>query len=156
MGITLNPYLNFRGNAREAMEFYEGVFGGKLNVSTFADFHAATDPSENDLVMHADLEGPEGIRFMAADTPIKMEYRPGTNFSMSLSGDDEAQLRGYFEKLAEGGSVTMPLEKAPWGDIFGMCTDRFGHQLVGQRRGDRGLTARVTTSQRRTPLVPPT
>jgi PhnB protein len=126
MAITLNPYLNFRGNAREAMEFYEGVFGGKLNVSTFADFHAASDPAENDLVMHADLEGPEGIRFMAADTPIKMEYRPGTNFSMSLSGDDEAELRGYFEKLAEGGSVTMPLEKAPWGDIFGMCTDRFG------------------------------
>jgi len=126
MGITLNPYLNFRGNAREAMEFYEGVFGGKLNDSTFADFHAASDPSENDLVMHADLEGPEGIRFMAADTPVKMEYRPGTNFSMSLSGDDEAQLRGYFEKLAEGGSVTMPLEEAPWGDTFGMCTDRFG------------------------------
>jgi PhnB protein len=126
MGITLNPYLNFRSDAREAMEFYEGVFGGKLNVSTFADYHAASDPSENDLVMHADLEGPEGIRFMAADTPIKMEYRPGTNFSMSLSGDDEAQLRGYFEKLSEGGSVTMPLEKAPWGDIFGMCTDRFG------------------------------
>ena len=126
MAITLNPYLNFRGNAREAMEFYESVFGGKLNISTFADFHAASDPSENDLVMHADLEGPEGIRFMAADTPIKMEYRPGTNFSMSLSGDDEAELRGYFEKLAEGGSVTMPLEKAPWGDIFGMCTDRFG------------------------------
>jgi PhnB protein len=126
MGITLNPDLNFRGNAREAMEFYEGVFGGKLNVSTFADYHAASDPSENDLVMHADLEGPEGIRFMAADTPIKMEYQPGTNFSMSLSGDEEAELRGYFEKLAEGGSVTMPLEKAPWGDIFGMCTDRFG------------------------------
>ncbi|HEY6680877.1 MAG TPA: VOC family protein [Actinomycetota bacterium] len=126
MGITLNPYLNFRGNAREAMEFYEGVFGGKLNVSTFADYHAASDPSENDLVMHADLEGPEGIRFMAADTPIKMEYRPGTNFSMSLSGDDEAELRGYSEKLAERGSVTMPLEKAPWGDIFGMYTDRFG------------------------------
>jgi len=126
MAITLNPYLNFRGNAREAMEFYEGVFGGKLNVSTFAEYQAASDPSENDLVMHADLEGPEGIRFMAADTPIKMEYRPGTNFSMSLSGDDEAQLRGYFEKLSEGGSVTMPLEKAPWGDIFGMCTDRFG------------------------------
>ena len=126
MGITLNPYLNFRGNAREAMEFYEGVFGGKLNVSTFADYHATSDPSENDLVMHADLEGSDGIRFMAADAPIKMEYRPGTNFSMSLSGDDEGQLRGYFEKLAEGGSVTMPLEKAPWGDIFGMCTDRFG------------------------------
>ena len=156
MGITLNPYLNFRGNAREAMEFYEGVFGGKLNVSTFADFHAASDPSENDLVMHADLEGPEGIRFMAADTPVKMEYRSGTNFSMSLSGDDEAQLRGYFEKLAEGGSVTMPLEEAPWGDTFGMCTDRFGISWLVNVAGDRELTAQVMTWQRRTPLVRPT
>jgi len=126
MAITLNPYLNFRGNAREAMEFYESVFGGKLNISTFADFHAASDPSENDLVMHADLEGPDGIRFMGADTPVKMEYRPGTNFSMSLSGEDEATLRSYFEKLSDGGSVMMPLEEAPWGDTFGMCTDRFG------------------------------
>ena len=68
MGVTLDPYLNFKGNAREAMEFYEGVFGGKLTISTFAEFHASTDPSEDDLVMHADLHGPEGIRFMAADT----------------------------------------------------------------------------------------
>ena len=126
MAITLNPYLNFRGNAREAMEFYEGVFGGKLNVATFADYHASTDPSEDDLVMHADLEAAGGIRFMGADVPNRMEYTPGTNFSMSLSGEDEAELRGYFEKLSDEGSVTMPLEKAPWGDIFGMCTDRFG------------------------------
>jgi PhnB protein len=126
MGITLNPYLNFEGNAREAMEFYEGVFGGTLNVSTFADFHASEDPSEDDLVMHADLEGAGGIRFMAADTPKRMEFTPGTNISMSLSGEDEPQLRGYFDKLADGGSVMMPLTKAQWGDTFGMCTDRFG------------------------------
>jgi PhnB protein len=126
MGITLNPYLNFRGNAREAMEFYQGVFGGTLNLATFADYHAASDPSENDLIMHADLDAPGGIRFMGADTPIKMKFTPGTNFSMSLSGEDEAELRGFYEKLADGGAVTMPLEKAPWGDTFGMCTDRFG------------------------------
>ena len=125
-GVTLDPYLNFKGNAREAMEFYEGVFGGKLTISTFAEFHASTDPSEDDLVMHADLHGPEGIRFMAADTPNRMEYKPGTNFSMSLSGEDEAALRGYFDKLADGGNVTMPLERATWGDTFGMCVDRFG------------------------------
>jgi PhnB protein len=126
VGITLNPYLNFRGNAREAMEFYRGVFGGTLNVSTFAEFHASSDPSEDDLVMHADLEAPGGIRFMGADTPNRMEFKPGTNFSMSLSGQDESELRGYFEKLSESGTVTMPLEKATWGDTFGMCTDRFG------------------------------
>jgi PhnB protein len=76
--------------------------------------------------MHAQLEGENGIIFMAADTPSSMEYRPGTNFSMSLSGEDEGVLRGYFDKLADGGQVIMPLEKAPWGDTFGMLTDRFG------------------------------
>ncbi len=126
MGVTLNPYLNFDGNARAAMEFYRDVFGGNLNVATFADYQSSSDPSEDQLVMHAELEGSEGIRFMAADTPKRMEYRPGTNFSMSLSGEDEEPLRGYFQRLSDGGSVLQPLEKAPWGDTFGMCTDRFG------------------------------
>lgn len=126
MGATLNPYLNFRGDARAAMEFYKEVFGAKLTISTFADFHASSDASEDELVMHADLEGPDGIRFMAADVPKHMEFHPGTNFSMSLSGESEAELRGYFEKLSDGGSVMMPLEKAAWGDTFGMCTDKFG------------------------------
>jgi len=126
MGTVLNPYLNFKDNAREAMEFYRGVFGGELTISTFADFHASSDPSEDDKVMHADLEGASGIRFMASDTPNHMEFNPGTNFSMSLSGEDEAELRGYFEKLSDGGTVTMPMEQAAWGDTFGMCTDRFG------------------------------
>jgi PhnB protein len=126
MPISLNPYLNFRGNTRDAMEFYSSVFGGTLTVSTFAEFHASTDPSEDDLVMHSALEAPDGITLMAADVPNRMEYRPGTNFSISLSGDDEVKLRGYFEKLAEGGATSMPLNQAPWGDVFGMCTDKFG------------------------------
>lgn len=126
MAIQLNPYLSFRDNAREAMAFYHSVFGGTLNVATFKEFNAAQDPSEEDLVMHAQLEGDNGITFMASDTPSRMEYRAGNNFNMSLSGDDEAALRGYFEKLADGGTVTMPMEKAIWGDTFGMCVDRFG------------------------------
>jgi PhnB protein len=126
MQVKLNPYLNFRGNTREAMEFYHSVFGGKLNVQTFQDFHASQDPSEDNLVMHSTLEGDSGVALMAADVPTRMEFKPGSNFSMSLSGDDEAVLRGYFEKLADGGTVTMPLEKAAWGDTFGMCTDKFG------------------------------
>jgi len=130
MGVTLDPYLNFRGNAREAMEFYKGVFGGNLTISTFGEFQAPTEPSEADLVMHADLEGPEGIRFFAADAPSHMTFTPGTNFSMSLSGESEDELRGYFDKLSAGGSVTMPLQKAPWGDTFGMLTDKFGTQWL--------------------------
>jgi PhnB protein len=126
MQSTLNPYLNFKDNTRAAMEFYQGVFGGKLDISTFADYNASPDPSEAGKVMHAVLAAENGITFMAADTPNSMEYKPGTNFSMSLSGENEAELRGYFEKLSEGGTVTMPLEKAVWGDTFGMVLDKFG------------------------------
>ena len=126
MAVQLNPYLGFKDNARAAMEFYQSVFGGTLNISTFKEFHASQDPAEDDLVMHAQLEGDNGIVFMASDTPARMDYTPGNNFNMSLSGDDEATLRGWFDKLADGGTVSMPMDKAPWGDIFGMCVDRFG------------------------------
>jgi PhnB protein len=126
MSVQLNPYLSFRDNAREAMEFYRSVFGGELRVNTFKEYNASSGPSEDDLVMHAQLEGEHGVVFMGSDTPQRMEYKPGSNFSMSLSGDDDAVLRGWFQKLADGGTVTMPLEKAMWGDTFGMVVDRYG------------------------------
>jgi PhnB protein len=126
METKLNPYLNFRNQTRQAMEFYKSVFGGKLDLFTFKDFHASPDPSEDDKIMHAVLEAGHGITFMSADTPNSMEYKPGNNFSMSLGGDDEPELSGYFKKLAVGGTVTMPLAKAAWGDTFGMVVDKFG------------------------------
>lgn len=126
MSSQLHPYLNFKDNARQAMEFYQRAFGGELTVSTFKEFNASQDPSEDNKVMHSMLEGENGISFMAADTPNYMEFRPGTNFSMSLSGDNEAELRNYFEKLAAGGKINQPLTQAPWGDTFGMLTDQFG------------------------------
>ena len=126
MQSNLNPYLNFRDNAREAMEFYQTVFGGKLEMQTFKEYHASQDPSEDQKIMHAVLTADNGIVFMASDTPNNMEYRTGTNMSMSLSGDNEAELLGYYEKLSAGGTIGMALEKAPWGDTFGMCTDKFG------------------------------
>jgi PhnB protein len=126
MQTKLNPYLSFKDNTREAMEFYRTVFGGKLNVSTFKEFHASQDPSEDNMIMHSQLDADNGITIMASDTPNRMEYRPGTHMSMSLSGDNEAELKAYFEKLSAGGTITMPLEKAIWGDWFGMCTDKFG------------------------------
>jgi PhnB protein len=122
----LNPYLSFKDNAREAMEFYKTVFGGTLTVSTFKELQASQDPSEDDKVMHSQLEADNGITFMAADTPKGMEHQPGTNMTMSLSGDNESELRGYWEKLSAGGQVTMPLDEAPWGATFGMLTDKFG------------------------------
>ncbi len=130
MQSQLNPYLSFRDTARQAMEFYHTVFGGKLEMQTFKDFHASTDKSEDHKIMHSVLTADNGIVFMASDTPSGMEYRAGTTMSMSLSGDNEAELRGYYDKLSVGGTITMPLEKAPWGDTFGMAIDQFGVQWL--------------------------
>ncbi|MCU1509424.1 MAG: 3-demethylubiquinone-9 3-methyltransferase [Glaciihabitans sp.] len=126
MTTILNPYLGFRGEARQAMDFYQEVLGGDLTRSTFAEYHASEDPDEQELIMHSQLTTPSGFTLMASDTPKSMEYHPGDNFSVSLSGDDEAELTGYWNKLAEGGTVSMPLAKAPWGDSFGQLRDRFG------------------------------
>lgn len=129
MTTRLNPYLGFRDNARAAMDFYQSVFGGELTRSTFAEFHASEDPAEQDKVMHSTLVTDTGLVLMAADTPNRMDYSPGSNtHSVSLSGDaaDEAELRGYWEKLSDGGTALAPLEQAAWGDTFGMCVDKFG------------------------------
>jgi PhnB protein len=126
MTIRLNPYLSFRDNARAAMEFYHSVFGGELTTSTFAEFNASDDPAEQDKIMHSMLEADNGLVLMGSDTPNSMEYSPGNNIAVSLSGDDDATLRGYWEKLSADGTVMMPLNKAPWGDSFGMCVDKFG------------------------------
>ena len=126
MASKLNPYLNFRDNTREAMQFYQSVFGGQLDMNTFKEFDASEDPSEDDKIMHSQLTADNGIVFMGADTPASMEYRIGTQMAMSLSGDDDAVLTGYYEKLSDGGRITMPLGVSPWGDKFGMFTDKFG------------------------------
>lgn len=126
MTTNLNPYISFRDNAKAAMTFYQSVFGGELTQSTFAEFHASEDPAESDKIMHSALKTDNGLLLMAADTPNSMDYSPGNNISVSLSGDDEAELRAYWDGLVDGGTVTVPMEKAPWGDIFGMLTDKFG------------------------------
>lgn len=126
MSTRLNPYLSFRDEAREAMEFYRSVFGGDLSMDTFASYGASEDPSEGEKIMHAQLDTANGLTLMASDTPNSMEYTPGGSISISLSGENEEELRGYWDKLSTSGTVAMPLEKAPWGDYFGMCVDRYG------------------------------
>ena len=124
MSSRLNPYVSFRDNAREAMQFYAEVFGGTLAMDTFGEY--GTEGPEADKIMHAQLETDAGYTLMGADVPEGMPYNPGDNMTISLSGDDAEQLRGYFQRLSEGGTVTMPLEVQMWGDEFGMCTDRYG------------------------------
>ncbi|GGL07806.1 VOC family protein [Mangrovihabitans endophyticus] len=124
MGSRLNPYLAFAGNAREAMEFYQSVFGGELTLNTFGEF-GADDPAVKDKIMHAQLETGANYTLMAADSAAGGPATQGSAITVSLSGDDAA-LRDHFAKLAEGGTVTMPLEKQVWGAEFGQLTDRFG------------------------------
>ncbi len=126
MQSKLNPYINFKDEAKVAMEFYKSVFGGELTISTFKEGGMVQDPDEADKIMHAMLVAENGMTIMAADTPSHFEYKGGANVSISLSGDNETELRGYWDKLADGASISMPLEKAPWGDIFGMLKDKFG------------------------------
>jgi PhnB protein len=124
MTSRLNPYLNFNGNAREAMQFYASVFGGDLNITTFAE--VGMDGPDADRVMHAMLQTNNGYTIMGADTPSTMEYQPMSGSSVSISGDDSDTLHSYWQKLSAGGTTTMPMQKQAWGDEFGMCVDKFG------------------------------
>jgi len=125
MSVVLNPYLNFTGKAREAMEFYQSVLGGELTVSTFGENGGmGVEESELDQVMHSQITTENGMTLMASDVPSGRGV-PGPNSAISLSGDDADTLRGLWDGLSEGGTVTVPLEAAPWGDSFGMLTDKF-------------------------------
>ena len=125
MSSRLNPYISFSDNARQAMEFYQGVFGGNLTMNTFGEYGAADTP-EADKIMHAQLDTASGFTLMGADTPPHVTHNPGDNIAVSLSGDDGDELRGYWKQLSDGGDISVPLEKQMWGDEFGMCKDRFG------------------------------
>ena len=128
MTARLNPYIGFSGNARQAMEFYKDVFGGELTVSTYGEMGGAA-PGDENKIMHAQLETPSGFTLMGSDAPAGMTRDEGSTISISLCGDDP-ELRDYFQKLSQGGSVTMPLDKQAWGDEFGMLADRFGVQWM--------------------------
>lgn len=129
MTVKLNSYIGFKDEARQAAEFYKSVFGGELFMDTFEKYNSPEMPvsdADKNKIMHAYLKGDNGVELMMADTPTGMEYQSGAKISLTLNGDDETKLREYWDKLADGGNVTMPLGKAPWGDTFGMLTDKFG------------------------------
>ncbi|MEO7586641.1 MAG: VOC family protein [Arachnia sp.] len=129
MSIALNPYLQFDGNTREAMDFYHRVLGGELSSMTFGEGMGDTNPDTAKLIMHSSLYLERGIHLMAADVPPGVPMTE--NGTISLSSDDAAggdaeMLSSWWEHLLEDADVSLPLEQAPWGDRFGQLTDRFG------------------------------
>lgn len=137
----LNPYLNFNGNAGEALAFYHAALGGELTTSTYAEFGQNDKPEDAGLIMHGQLTTPSGFTLMGADVPSDYPVSAPSGFAISLSGDDDAELRGYWERLADGGEVLLPLEVAPWGDAFGQLTDRFGVSWMVNISGAGGAAA---------------
>ncbi len=128
MAVGLNPYLQFRDTARAALTFYSEVFGGEPTFSTFGEFGMADDPAEAEKIMHGQIPLPIGVTLMASDTPASMSLPEASNVAVALFGgpEDEESMRGYWDKLVEGGNITEPLVQAPWGDVFGMAFDKFG------------------------------
>ncbi|MEE6294554.1 VOC family protein [Georgenia wangjunii] len=125
MSSRLNPYIHLDGTAREALEFYQRIFGGDVALNTYGELGSPDAPFA-DKIMHGMLEGDDGFALMISDVPPGMEYEPGGNITISISGDDASTLRRYWEELSAGASVSVPLEKQMWGDEFGQCRDKFG------------------------------
>jgi PhnB protein len=130
MTVSLSPYLNFNGNASEAMRFYQSVLGGQLNIQTFGDAGMAQSDREKNLTLHAALTS-DAINIYASDGRPDMHVNFGDSVHLSLQGNDEATLTRYFNGLSAGGKVDMPLAKQFWGDTYGQVTDKFGmHWMV--------------------------
>jgi len=127
MTVKTTAHLNFRGDARAALSFYQSVFGGDLMVISYADAHAVTDPAEAGQVIWGQVAAPDGFHIMAYDVPAATGWDPGTiPFYVSVRGDDADTLTAYWEKLVEGSTVIQPLAASGFSPLYGMVRDRFG------------------------------
>lgn len=127
---TCIPYLNFAGNCRAALEFYQGCFKGEITgLQTYAQANPAAAGNEKDKIIHAEFKA-EGLHFMAADGMAGFEANPGNMISLMVDLTNEAEQGAVFQALSAGGRVTLPLERTFWGARFGMLVDRFGIQWM--------------------------
>jgi PhnB protein len=127
MSIRTTTHLNFRGDARAALAFYQTVFGGELIAISYADAHAVTNPAEADQLIWGQVSAPDGFHIMAYDVPSATEWDPGTiPFFVSVRGDDAAMLSAYWDKLTEGATVVQPLGPSGFSPLYGMVRDQFG------------------------------
>jgi PhnB protein len=127
MSITTTTHLNFRGDARAALEFYRAVFGGDLALVTYADARSAQDPAEADHIMWGQVVADNGFRVMAYDVPGGMTYDAGDKpVFVSVRGTDTGELTTYWKGLSEGATVVQDLAPSGWSPLYGMVKDRFG------------------------------
>ncbi|GHE92379.1 VOC family protein [Streptomyces fumanus] len=127
MAITTTTHLNFRGAAREALEFYRSVFGGRVVAVTYKDAGNVQDENEADWVMWGEVVADNGFHVMAYDVPAQQPWQQGENpFFVSVRGDDAEEIGALWQGLADGSTVVRPLEPAQWAPLYGMLTDRFG------------------------------
>src|SRR5687768_9126351 len=123
------PYLTFNGNTREAMNYYKDCFGGELMIQSFGEAPMDSSPESKDLIMHAHLQSGE-LNLMASDGRPGQPVTMRENVSLSVNCKTKEEQEKYFNKLAEGGNVTMPLQDTFWGAYFGMLPDKFGVQWL--------------------------
>jgi PhnB protein len=137
MSVSLIAYANFpQGRTREAMTYYQQVFGGKLDISSFGDFGMEGAPADG--VMHSQLVT-DAFTIMASDAmPGAENTWGGTRIYLAFMGDDEGTLKGWFDTIAADGSVGMPLEKQVWGDTYGLVKDKFGLEWMFNISGQQG------------------
>ncbi|MGP4008497.1 VOC family protein [Streptomyces sp. 4N124] len=127
MSVNAVTHLNFRGDARAALTFYQSVFTGHMVMVTYKDAGNVTDPSEADQVMWGQVAADSGFRVMAYDVPSHLPWDQGENaFFVSLRGETAEEITSYWEKLCDGAKIVQPLEPAQWAPLYGMLTDRFG------------------------------
>jgi PhnB protein len=127
MAVQTVTHLNFRGDSRAALTFYQSVFGGEAMVLTYRDADAVQDPAEADQVMWGQVAADSGFRIMAYDVPKRMAWNPGEiPFFVAVRGDTADEIEGYWARLAEVAVIVQPLGPASWSQLYGMLRDRFG------------------------------
>jgi PhnB protein len=127
MSVNTIPHINFRGQAREALGFYEQVFDGTAVIATYSDIHQVTDPALADSVAWGQVEAPSGFRVMAYDVQSEKPFNPGENaFYIALRGTDASEIQLRWDRLATGATILAPLAAAAFAPLYGMLTDRFG------------------------------
>jgi PhnB protein len=127
MTVQSTTHLNFRGDARAALAFYQSVFGGEQMLVSYKDAGQVQDPAEADQVMYGQLSGANGFRVMAYDVPSRLSWNPGEiPFFVSVRGNAADEITRYWEKLSEGATIMQPLAPSGWSLLYGMLKDRFG------------------------------